>query len=59
MFCFYPIMPLFLSHVAVEIGRLCSVYIVYGAMVFPSHTALFLNAGEPQFANFDAVISLV
>ncbi len=28
---FYPIMPLFLSHVAVQIRGLCSVYIVYGA----------------------------
>ncbi len=31
MLCFYPIMPLFLSHVTVKIQGLHSVYIVYGA----------------------------
>ncbi len=48
---FYFIMPLFLSHVAIKIWGLCSVYIVYGAKAgwtFSFHFAILYIASVRQ-----------
>ncbi len=46
---FYPIIPLFLSHVAVKIQGLCLVYIVYGAK-YNKHNYMFLLVSHyPDF----------
>ncbi len=37
-------MPLFLSHVAVKIRGLCSVYIVYGAKIITDYTDMRWSA---------------